>query len=132
MAIALPVFLVLAITELLSGELISRKPFKTVMERHTKKPCLKHSFSRLITTAYMNRTNRREQRGCAGGAPRFPRTRRGSVRPGSLGVRSRRDGKRGYRRTGNPFIKALQAWQSNSALKRRGFPRLQVAYLPDS
>lgn len=36
-------------------------------------------------------------------------------------------GKRGYRRTGNPFIKALQACQTKSALKRRGFPRLQVA-----
>ena len=38
-----------------------------------------------------------------------------------------RDGKRGYRRTGNPFIKALQACQTNAALKRRGIPRLQVA-----
>ncbi|KJO66687.1 hypothetical protein SR99_05560 [Enterobacter hormaechei subsp. steigerwaltii] len=64
--------------------------------------------------------------------PASPEPRRGTVRPGSSGVRSRRDGKRGYRRTGNPFIKALQACQSNSALKRRGFPRLQVAYLPDS
>lgn len=35
-------------------------------------------------------------------------------------------GKRDYRRTGSPFIKALQACQINAALKRRGSPRLQV------
>lgn len=51
----------------------------------------------------------------------------GTALPGSEGMRSRREGKRGYRRTGTPFIKALQACQTNASLKRRGFPRLQVA-----
>ncbi len=34
---------------------------------------------------------------------------------------------KGLPANGNPFIKALQACQTNAALKRRGFPRLQVA-----
>nr|ARB02480.1 conserved hypothetical protein [Enterobacter cloacae subsp. cloacae] len=50
MAIALPVFLALAITGLQRRELTSRKSIKTDWMRHTEKSCLKHSFSRLIAT----------------------------------------------------------------------------------
>ncbi len=59
------------------------------------------------------RIRQREQRGSAEGASPFPVPRRGTALPGGSGVRSRREGKRGYRRTGNPFIKALQACPHN-------------------
>lgn len=122
MAIALPVFLVQSITELLSGELTSRKPFKTVTERHTKKPCLKHSFSRLITIAYMNRTNRREQRGCAGGAPRFPRTPQG-YGPSRKFRRAVASGwKKGLPANRQPLHKGASGMSEQLSPEKAGFP----------
>ncbi|KAI3492017.1 hypothetical protein L1887_43560 [Cichorium endivia] len=62
--------------------------------------------------------------------PLPPVPRRGTALPGSSGVRSRQEGKRGCQRTGNPFIKALQAYQANSAPEKAGFPPPPGCYLP--